>query len=163
PNPLEYGVVVVDEGGLVQRFIEKPSWGEVISDLANTGIYILDPAVFDFFRPGEVTDWSGDVFPKLLKQGEPVYGWIASGYWVDGPCVVGGFTTIDSGAKVSNSITWDHAYIGENSRLRGTVVCRSVTIKNGCLLEEGSVIGSDVVIGAGSTVNANVRIWPNKE
>jgi len=36
PNPLEYGVVVVDEGGAVQRFIEKPSWGEVISDLANT-------------------------------------------------------------------------------------------------------------------------------
>jgi mannose-1-phosphate guanylyltransferase / phosphomannomutase len=228
PNPLEYGVVVVDEGGLVQRFIEKPSWGEVISDLANTGIYILDPAVFDFYRPGEVTDWSGDVFPKLLKEGEPVYGWIASGYWedvgshaayikanfdclegkvkvqlpatrvgegvwihedaevstnarldgpalicagakvragawVNGPCVVGGYTTIDSGAKISNSITWDHAYIGENSRLRGSVVCRSVTVKNGCLLEEGSVIGSDVVIGAGSTVNANVRIWPNKE
>ncbi len=83
PNPLEYGVVVVDEGGAVQRFIEKPSWGEVISDLANTGIYVLDPAVFDFFRPGEVTDWSGDVFPKLLKQGEPVFGWVTSGYWED--------------------------------------------------------------------------------
>ena len=79
PNPLEYGVVVVDEGGAVQRFIEKPSWGEVISDLANTGIYILDPSVFKFFRPGEVVDWSGDVFPKLLKQGEPVFGWIADG------------------------------------------------------------------------------------
>ena len=228
PNPLEYGVVVVDEGGAVQRFIEKPSWGEVISDLANTGIYILDPAVFDFFRPGEVTDWSGDVFPKLLKQGEPVFGWVADGYWedvgnhqaymkanfdclegkvkvdipgnrvgdglwihedaevssasridgpaligagakvragawVNGPCVVGGYTTIDNGAKVSNSILWDHSYIGENTRLRGSVVCRSVTVKNGCLLEEGSVIGSEVVIGAGSTVNANVRIWPNKE
>ena len=228
PNPLEYGVVAIDEGGAVQRFIEKPSWGEVISDLANTGIYVLDPAVFEFFRAGEVTDWSGDVFPKLLKQGEPVYGWVASGYWedvgshsayvkanfdclegkvkveipatrvsdgiwvhedaeaspnaridgpalicagakvragawVNGPCVVGPYSTIDSGAKVSNSITWDHAYIGENSRLRGSVVCRSVTVKNGCLLEEGSVIGSDVVIGAGSTVNANVRIWPNKE
>ena len=204
PNPLEYGVVVVDEGGAVQRFIEKPSWGEVISDLANTGIYILDPAVFDFFRAGDVTDWSGDVFPKLLKEGERVFGWVASGYWedvgshaaymkanfdcmegrvkvqipgqrvgeaiwihedaevspsarvdgpalicagakvragawVNGPCVVGPFTTIDRGAKVSNSIAWDHSYIGENSRLRGAVVCRSVT------------------------VNANVRIWPNKE
>jgi len=228
PNPLEYGVVVVDEGGAVQRFIEKPSWGEVISDLANTGIYVLDPAVFDFFRPGEPTDWSGDVFPKLLKQGEPVFGWVASGYWedvgshgayvkanfdclegkvkvdipgarvgesiwvheeaevsssaridgpaligpgakvragawVNGPCVIGGYTTIDTGAKVSNSIIWDHTYIGENSRLRGAVVCRSVTVKNGCLLEEGSVIGSEVVIGTGSTVNPNVRIWPNKE
>jgi mannose-1-phosphate guanylyltransferase/phosphomannomutase len=228
PNPLEYGVVVVDEGGAVQRFIEKPSWGEVISDLANTGIYILDPAVFDFFRPGEVTDWSGDVFPKLLKEGEHVFGWIADGYWEDvgshaayvkanfdclegrvkvqlpgdrvgestwihpeaevfdgarvdgpaligagakvragawinGPAVVGAYTTIDSGVKISNSIIWDHSYIGLNSRLRGSVVCRSVTIKNGCLLEEGSVIGGDVTIGAGSTVNANVRIWPNKE
>jgi mannose-1-phosphate guanylyltransferase / phosphomannomutase len=228
PNPLEYGVVVVDEGGAVQRFIEKPSWGEVISDLANTGIYILDPAVFDFFRPGEPTDWSGDVFPKLLKQGEPVFGWVASGYWedvgshgayikanfdclegrvkvqipgervgesiwvheeaevatsaridgpaligagakvragawVNGPCVIGGYTTIDTGAKVSNSIIWDHTYIGENSRLRGSVVCRAVTVKSGCLLEEGSVIGSEVVLGVGATVNANVRIWPNKE
>ena len=228
PNPLEYGVVVVDEGGAVQRFIEKPSWGEVISDLANTGIYILDPAVFDFFRPGEVTDWSGDVFPKLLKEGEHVFGWIADGYWEDvgshsayvkanfdclegrvkvqlpgerlnentwihpeaeifegaridgpaligagakvragawinGPAIVGAYTTVDSGVKISNSIVWDHSYIGLNSRLRGSVVCRSVTVKNGCLLEEGSVIGGEVTIGAGSTVNANVRIWPNKE
>jgi mannose-1-phosphate guanylyltransferase/phosphomannomutase len=228
PNPLEYGVVVVDEGGAVQRFIEKPSWGEVISDLANTGIYILDPGVFDFFRPGEVTDWSGDVFPKLLKEGEHVFGWIADGYWedvgshtaymkanfdclegkvkvqllgdrvgdstwihpdaevfpgaridgpaligagakvrggawVNGPAVVGAYTTIDSGVKLSNSIVWDHSYIGLNSRLRGSVVCRSVTIKNGCMLEEGSVIGSEVTVGAGSSVNANVRIWPNKE
>ena len=228
PNPLEYGVVVVDEGGAVQRFIEKPSWGEVISDLANTGIYILDPAVFDFFRAGEVTDWSGDVFPKLLKEGEPVFGWIADGYWedvgshsaymkanfdclegkvkvqlpgdrvgestwihpdaeifpgaridgpaligagakvrggawVNGPTVIGAYTTIDSGVKISNSIIWDHSYVGLNSRLRGSVVCRSVTVKNGCLLEEGTVIGSEVTIGVGSTVNANVRIWPNKE
>jgi mannose-1-phosphate guanylyltransferase / phosphomannomutase len=228
PNPLEYGVVVVDDGGAVQRFIEKPSWGEVISDLANTGIYILDPAVFDYFRAGEVTDWSGDVFPKLLREGENVFGWVAEGYWEDvgshnayvkanfdclegkvkvqlpgdrageatwihpdaevapgarvdgpaliaagakvragawinGPVVLGAYSTIDSGVKVSNSIIWDHSYIGLNSRLRGSVVCRSVTIKNGCLLEEGSVIGSDVTVGAGSTVNANVRIWPNKE
>src|SRR5437660_9140317 len=228
PNPLEYGVVVVDEGGAVQRFIERPSWGEVISDLANTGVYILDPSVFEFFRAGEVSDWSGDVFPKLLKEGERVFGWAAACYWEDvgsqsayskanfdclegkvkvqipakrigegiwiheeaevspsaridgpalicagakvragawinGPCVVGGFTTIDTGAKVSNSIMWDHSYIGENSRLRGAVVCRSVTVKNGCLLEEGSVIGSDVVLGTSATVNANVRIWPNKE
>src|SRR5438270_5747053 len=228
PNPLEYGVVVVDEGGAVQRFLEKPSWGEVFSDLANTGIYILDPAVFEFFRQGEITDWSGDVFPKLLKEGEHVFGWIREGYWedvgshaayvkanfdclegkvkvqlpgdrvgdstwihpdaevfdgaridgpaligagakvragawVNGPAVIGAYTTVDSGVKISNSIVWDHSYIGLNSRLRGSVVCRSVTVKNGCLLEEGTVIGSDVTIGAASTVNANVRIWPNKE
>src|SRR5206468_2043858 len=150
PNPLEYGVVVVDDGGAVQRFIEKPSGGEVIPDLANTGIYIPDAEV----SPSARVDG-----PALICAGAKV----RAGAWVNGPCVVGPFTTIDRGAKVSNSIAWDHSYIGENSRLRGSVVCRSVTVKNGCTLEEGSVIGSDVVIGAGSTVNANVRIWPNKE
>ena len=53
--------------------------------------------------------------------------------------------------------------MGENCRLRGSVVCRAVTIKNGSLLEEGTVIGSEVTIGTGATVNANVRIWPNKD
>ena len=228
PNPLEYGVVVVDDAGAVRRFLEKPSWGEVFSDLANTGIYILEPAVFDYFRAGEVKDWSGDVFPQLLREGEPIYGWIADGYWEDvgnhaaymkanfdclegrvrveipgqrvgdslwigeeaevspearvdapafvgegakirpgawinGPCVIGAFTTIDAGSKISNSVLWDHAYIGENCRLRGTVVNRAVTVKNGCRLEEGSVIGSEVVVGSGSVINANVKIWPNKE
>src|SRR5205807_764613 len=74
PDPLEYGVVVVDEGGAVQRFLEKPSWGEVFSDLANTGIYVLDPAVFEHFERGQVVDWSADIFPRLLERGEPVYG-----------------------------------------------------------------------------------------
>ncbi|MGH7776425.1 MAG: sugar phosphate nucleotidyltransferase [Candidatus Dormibacterales bacterium] len=227
-NPLEYGVVVVDSQGAVQRFLEKPSWGEVFSDLANTGIYVLEPEVFEHFAKDQVVDWSGDVFPRLLEVGEPVYGWVADGYWedvgshaayvkanfdclrglvrvdvpgtqvregvwvaedadlapdvrVDGPaligpgarvrsgawlneaCVVGGFTTVDTGAKISSSIIWDHSYVGEGCRLRGAVVCRSVTLKNGCRLEEGSVVGSEVVMGAGSVVNANVRIWPSKE
>ena len=228
PNPLEYGVVVVDEGGAVQQFIEKPSWGEVISDLANTGIYVLDPAVFDYFKRGEVVDWSGDVFPKLLEDGQPVHGWVADGYWEDvgnhaayvkanfdclegrvavdmpgvmtssgiwiaddaevssdaridgpayigagakvragvwlnGPCVIGSYTTVNEGTKMSNSILWDHSYVGENCRMRGAVVCGAVTIKNGVHLEEGSVVGSEVVIGSGAMVNADVRIWPNKE
>src|SRR6202158_3255 len=134
PNPLEYGVVVVDEGGEVQRFIEKPSWGEVISDLANTGIYVLDPAVFEFFRPGEPTDWSGDVFPKLLKQGEPVFGWVASGYWEDvgshGAYVKANFDCLEGkvkveipGARVGESI-WVHeeAEVSTSARIDGTAL-----------------------------------------
>ena len=42
-NPLEFGVVITDDGGRVRRFLEKPSWGEVFSDTVNTGMYILEP------------------------------------------------------------------------------------------------------------------------
>src|SRR5689334_14507698 len=65
PNPLEYGVIIVDEQGAVKQFLEKPSWGEVFSDTVNTGIYVLDPEVFKYIEKGKVTDWSKDVFPKM--------------------------------------------------------------------------------------------------
>lgn len=39
-SPLEYGVVIADQQGKVNRFLEKPGWGEVFSDTVNTGIYI---------------------------------------------------------------------------------------------------------------------------
>ena len=48
PNPLEYGVIIVDEQGEIKQFLEKPSWGEVFSDTVNTGIYVLDPEVFKY-------------------------------------------------------------------------------------------------------------------
>ncbi len=43
PNPLEYGVIITDQEGKITQFLEKPSWGEVISDTVNTGIYVIDP------------------------------------------------------------------------------------------------------------------------
>ncbi|MEN6581452.1 MAG: nucleotidyltransferase family protein, partial [Armatimonadota bacterium] len=82
-NPLEYGVVVTDDNGGIQRFLEKPSWGEVFSDTVNTGIYILEPEVFDLMEPGRNYDFSQDIFPQLLRTGRPIYGYISDGYWCD--------------------------------------------------------------------------------
>src|SRR2546430_7248622 len=50
PNPLEYGVVVVDEGGPGQRMVEKSSGGRALLDVASPRIHIHDPAGFEFFR-----------------------------------------------------------------------------------------------------------------
>src|SRR5712692_5429002 len=83
PNPLEYGVVITNEDGRIAKFLEKPSWGEVFSDTINTGIYVLEPRVLKRYAVGEVFDFSKDLFPKLLAEGEPLYGCIADGYWTD--------------------------------------------------------------------------------
>src|SRR5207244_2415055 len=162
PNPLEYGVVVVDgyweDGGSHAAYVK------VNFDCLEGRVSVQLPGD----RVGDST-WihpEAEVFPGARVDGPALIGpgaKVRAGAWVNGPAVVGAYTTVDSGVKISNSIIWDHSYNGLNSRLRGAVVCRSVTVKNGCLLEEGSVIGSDVTIGSGSTVNANVRIWPNKE
>jgi mannose-1-phosphate guanylyltransferase/phosphomannomutase len=83
PNPLEFGIVVLDEEERVERFLEKPTWGQVFTDTVNTGIYVMEPEVFAHVAAGEVVDWSADVFPRLVAAGAPVYGYVAEGYWED--------------------------------------------------------------------------------
>jgi mannose-1-phosphate guanylyltransferase/phosphomannomutase len=82
-NPLQFGVVMTAKDGKVTRFLEKPSWGEVFSDTINTGIYILEKEVLDLIPYQEDFDFSKDLFPKMLKQNLPLYGYIADGYWRD--------------------------------------------------------------------------------
>lgn len=83
PDPLEYGVVITDADGRVTKFLEKPSWGEVFSDTINTGIYVIDPRVLERYAVGASFDFSKDLFPRLLADGEPIYGYVADGYWTD--------------------------------------------------------------------------------
>jgi mannose-1-phosphate guanylyltransferase/phosphomannomutase len=227
PNPLEYGVVVTEPDGRVRRFLEKPSWGEVFSDHANTGIYVIEPRVLEHIKPETSVDWSQDVFPRMLRRKEPLFGIVVDGYWCDigsiqsymqanwdalegsvrchipgrrdgnvwigegvefgigvqleGPAFIGDevklkagafinghavvdkYTIIDDNAKVSNTVIWPHSYVGENCRLRQSIICRNVTIKDGSLLEENTVVGDDCVIGRGSRVRSGVKIWPHKE
>jgi len=83
PNPLEYGVVIIDDDGRVRQFQEKPSWGEVFSDTVNTGIYILEPKIFDYYEDEQVFDFSSQLFPILLEKNDPMFGYVADGYWCD--------------------------------------------------------------------------------
>src|SRR3984885_4299750 len=82
-NPLEFGIVITKEDGSIERFLEKPSWGQVFSDTINTGIYVLEPEIFDFIPEQGPSDFSGDVFPAVLSAGRPIYGWVSEGYWED--------------------------------------------------------------------------------
>ncbi len=82
-DPVEFGIVITHDDGSIERFLEKPTWGQVFSDTINTGIYVLEPEVFDFIPKGEVVDFSSDVFPAILKRGKPLYGYVAEGYWED--------------------------------------------------------------------------------
>ncbi len=82
-NPLEYGVIVTDSQGFVTQFLEKPTWGEIISDTVNTGIYMLDPEVLAYIPDDTAFDFSQDLFPAMMAAGDSIYGHIADGYWCD--------------------------------------------------------------------------------
>ncbi|HUS62512.1 MAG TPA: NDP-sugar synthase, partial [Acidimicrobiales bacterium] len=82
-NPLEFGIVITRDDGSIVRFLEKPTWGQVFSDTINTGIYVLEPEIFDFIPEGRAVDFSEEVFPALLEQERPLFGYVAEGYWED--------------------------------------------------------------------------------
>jgi mannose-1-phosphate guanylyltransferase / phosphomannomutase len=82
-NPLEFGIVVTDEEGRIERFLEKPSWGQVFTDTINTGIYVLEPEALRHVPTDRPYDFSKELFPLLLEMGKPLYGYVAEGYWQD--------------------------------------------------------------------------------
>jgi mannose-1-phosphate guanylyltransferase/phosphomannomutase len=168
-NPVEFGIVITREDGMIERFLEKPTWGEVFSDTINTGIYVLEPEIFDFIPPAEVVDFSGDVFPRVLERGLPLYGHIVEGYWEDVGTVeayrsahedildgrmhldLSGFRVregvrLGEGADVSpDAIVEGPVLIGDNSR-----------IEAGAELRPYTVIGADVVVKADALLERSV-------
>jgi len=83
PNPTAAGIVAAEPDGRITRFIEKPSSDQVFSDLANAGVYVLDPAVLDTIPTDAPSDFGRDIFPQLLASGLPLYSTLLGGYLHD--------------------------------------------------------------------------------
>ena len=81
--PLRFGLAVTDGAGDVRGFIEKPDWPGVVSDLVNTGIYVLSPRAMAQVPENRPFDFARDLFPLLLRRGERIAGVEQSGYWRD--------------------------------------------------------------------------------
>ncbi|GBF82260.1 mannose-1-phosphate guanyltransferase [Aphanothece sacrum] len=171
PNPVEFGVVITDKQQRISRFLEKPSTSEIFSDTVNTGTYILEPEVLQYLPKNEESDFSKDLFPLLLEQGEPLYGFIAEGYW----CDVGHLDAYREAQYdgLQNKVKLDFAYeekspgfwLGQNTYIDPTakieppvIIGDNCRIGPGVIIEQGTVIGDNVTIGAGSELKRPI-LW----
>ena len=82
-QPLQYGIVLTDRLNRVVSFVEKPDWSRVVSDLINTGIYVVSPAAMEFVPENTVFDFAKDLFPKLMARDHEIRGLPLKGYWCD--------------------------------------------------------------------------------
>ena len=82
PDPWNRGIVQLNEDSTIIKFAEKPPRNQVFSNLANAGIYILEPDVFNQIPAEQVYDFGHDVFPNLLAQGAKI-----TGYVIDAPLI----------------------------------------------------------------------------
>ncbi|MCL4434900.1 MAG: sugar phosphate nucleotidyltransferase [Actinobacteria bacterium] len=157
-NPLEFGIVITREDGSIERFLEKPTWGQVFSDTINTGIYVLEPEIFDFIEQGRPVDFAGDVFPAVLEAGRPIYGDIVDGYWED----VG---TLDAYLKSHEDILDQKVNVHlDGFPLRpGIWLGKGAEVDPDAHLEGPAILGDNCRIGAGArigrycTLGTNVR------
>ncbi|NJK29596.1 MAG: NTP transferase domain-containing protein [Acaryochloris sp. SU_5_25] len=171
PNPMEFGVVITDPQQRICRFLEKPSTSEVFSDTVNTGIYILEPEVLDYLPSDQPTDFSKDLFPLLLEKNEPMFGYVAEGYW----CDVGSLDSYREAQydALHGKVKLEFAYqerqpglwIGQNAHIDSEAkLCPPLLIGDNCRIgsrvniESGTVIGDNVTIGSDADLKRPI-IW----
>lgn len=161
--PLEYGLVLTDEEGRIRRFIEKPGWGEVLTNMVNTGIYVLTAEAMAFVPEGRAYDFGKDLFPLLLERGVAMYGTAAEGYWCDMgdasaylQCVadaLSGKVALDIPAPKQGPGVWAASAIPD-----GVELVPPCYIGANVTLGAGSLIGPHTAVGAGSTVGRRVLL-----
>ncbi|MGF1490225.1 MAG: sugar phosphate nucleotidyltransferase [Prochloraceae cyanobacterium] len=171
PNPVEFGVVITNPDGRINRFLEKPSTSEIFSDTVNTGTYILEPEVLDYLPSNKESDFSKDLFPLLLEKEEPMYGYVGEGYW----CDVGHLDAYRESQydALQSKVKIDFAYeerkpgmwVGENTYIDPSAKIETpVLIGSNCRIgarvniEAGTVIGDNVAIGADSDLKRPI-VW----
>ncbi len=163
-NPLEFGIVVTDEEGRIERFLEKPSWSQVFSDTINTGIYVLEPEVLRHVPTDRPYDFSKELFPYLLEMGRPLYGYVMDGYWQD----VGdldqyrqaNFDALEQNVRLTipgirirgNVWLGEGVEIGDLDQVEGPAY-----IGNYCRVAPGATVGSHSVLSNSVTLRERTR------
>jgi mannose-1-phosphate guanylyltransferase/phosphomannomutase len=161
-NPLEFGIVITRDDGTVERFLEKPTWGQVFSDTINTGIYVLEPEIFDYIPEGRPVDFSGESFPAVLEAGRPLYGYVADGYWED----VGNLEAYLRAHQdiLDQRVSLDIAGFQLRPGVwlgKGAQIDPSVSIVGPAVIGDNCVVGAGASLGEYCSLGRNVRIGEN--
>ena len=169
-DPTEYGLVLTDAAGCVRSFLEKPSWGEVVTDSVNTGIYILEPEILDMIPDGPY-DFGSELFPLLAAKGV-LYGWVMNGYWCDIGDIPAYLATcrdalsgaIDlPGMGCGKSIISPDAHISDAAVLESPCyIGPDAHISSGARIGAGSMIGAGAYIGEDAGIKRSI-VWPGAE
>ncbi len=142
-EPTEYGIALKDKDGFIVRFIEKPARSDVFSDLANTGMYILEREIVERIPRYGASDFSRDIFPILLEEKRRILGWQMQGYW----CDIGSIAQYNS---------------AQRDMLNG--LCRfrtSARQHDGIFIEHDAKISTSAKLFAPCYIGSDVEIGPN--
>ncbi|MDR0523325.1 MAG: NDP-sugar synthase [Candidatus Methanoplasma sp.] len=182
-NPCEYGIARLAGDGRILEFKEKPKPEEAFSNVVNAGVYVVDRSVLSRVPKGAFFDFSKDLLPILMSEGERIQGYALSGYWRDvgrpsdllganlqmAGELYGDFSW--SGKRTESTTIVRPFYLGEGSTVTGSDVNAAV-ILGGCSVRDSRIVKSMVmggceassakiensIIGEGCRIGAGARI-----
>lgn len=170
-DPREYGLVTADDSGRIVGFLEKPGYDSCLTDVANTGAYVISKDVILRIPKDEKIDFAFDVFPQLLKEDKRMFSYPEDGIWHD----IGDIPSlikcqaellslenekrlIFKGAFVSESavigegsVIEDSASVGAKCRVMGSLISEGASIGESCALAN-AVLLENVTMGRGVTL-----------
>ena len=139
-----------------------------------TGIQIIEPEIFERIPEGQFCGTTENIYPQMVQDEVPVYGYLHSGYWKD----MGNresYLQVNADAldervslkgvspnKLNNSLIVSpvlvdrNCQIAENSKIGPySVIEPNCKIKSGAVVKN-SILWGGVTIGAGSTIKDSV-------
>lgn len=161
-DPSAFGLVRRNPDNSVKEFVEKPSPDQIDTDLINAGAYVLERDVLEVVPPkGTTASIEREVFPALVGHG--LYGYAASGYWLDIGTPRGylqaTFDILEGAVKtnVGEKLKGAGLALVDGARVNGRIV-PPVLVGEGCEVSERAVVGGRAVLGRGVTVGADSHI-----
>jgi mannose-1-phosphate guanylyltransferase/mannose-1-phosphate guanylyltransferase/phosphomannomutase len=146
-DPSAYGVAIIDRDTRIRGFQEKPRRDEARSDLANCGVYIIEPELLDRIPENTFYDFGEDMWPSLVAAGEPIYAYTTMAYWND----VGGLD------ELRNSIL--DAVTGRvRIEIPGEEIAPGVWAEEGCEVHPSATVEGPVVLGCNVVIEAGALI-----
>ncbi|NCA25280.1 MAG: NDP-sugar synthase [Actinobacteria bacterium] len=143
-----YGCVEIDKNNRVKSFLEKMD--NPISNLINAGCYIFNPAIINTIPKGQVVSVERETFPNLIASNAKIFGFIDNSYWLDigtPAALVKASADLVIG-KIESAATPEHK--GE------VLISNTAQISPTALIKNGSVLGSEVVVGSRSEVSGSI-------
>ena len=159
-DPTLYGLVETEPTGRVRRFLEKPSWDEIVTNAINAGAYLFEPSVVARIPPGVNYSLERSLFPHMLEDGARLFGYVSRGYWMD-------IGTVEKYLQVHIDILGGAAHLPLPSGRRrpGLRAGRGVRLGRELTLDrEGSVVlGDRVRVGDFARFSRRVCVGPGCE
>ncbi len=153
-DPTLYGLVETDADGRVRRFVEKPAWDEVTTNMINAGTYLLDPDVLKYVPRQGVFTFERGLFPLLLEIDKPIYGYTSGSYWID-------IGTPEKYLKLHHDLLRKMATDGEIFTADGLSIHSTADIKGPVAVGRNCEVGSKAQIIGPAAIGEGCRIGSN--